>query len=30
MGVFEILATASDPHLGGDALDQRIVDEYVS
>ncbi|EON99355.1 putative glucose-regulated protein [Phaeoacremonium minimum UCRPA7] len=29
MGVFEILATASDPHLGGDALDQRIVDELA-
>lgn len=29
-GVFEVLATASDPRLGGDALDQRIVDEYDS
>merc|ERR1740122_760285 len=28
-GVFEVLATSGDPHLGGDDFDQRLVEHFV-
>jgi hypothetical protein len=28
-GVFEVLATAGDTHLGGEDFDQRVVDYFV-
>jgi len=28
-GVFEVLATAGDTHLGGEDLDQRLTDHFV-
>ncbi|KAG9076942.1 ATPase with role in protein import into the ER [Ceratobasidium sp. UAMH 11750] len=29
-GVFEVLATAGDPHLGGEDFDNRIIDHFVA
>jgi len=28
-GVFEVLATASDTHLGGEDFDNRVVDHFI-
>ena len=28
-GVFEVLATAGDTHLGGEDFDQRVIDHFV-
>ena len=28
-GVFEVLSTAGDTHLGGEDFDQQVVDYYV-
>ena len=29
MGIFEVVATAVDTHLGGDDFDQRVTDNFV-